>query len=110
MTTPEDQLFNLLSVRRLITAPDEADHRCVVCELQELNRLLTGPLWRSHLGEHTSTRGAGAYSPCAGWEFSQPQLLRPVCWEVGDPVTGGGWHWELGELKLRYLRYDGVER
>ncbi len=37
-TAPDSQLFNLLSVSRLVTILDEADPCGVVCKLQELNR------------------------------------------------------------------------
>lgn len=38
LTPPEDQLFNLPFVRRLITVPDEAEDCYFICKLQEFNR------------------------------------------------------------------------
>ena len=37
VTAPPGQLFNLLTVYRLLSALDEADECCVVCWFQELN-------------------------------------------------------------------------
>ncbi len=46
----------------------------------------------------------------AGCDAPQPHLLPPVCQEVCDPLTGGGWHSELGEFGAEDVWDDGVER
>lgn len=51
--------------------------------------------------------GASADCLCAGCYFLQPHLLYHVYQEVCYPLTGGGWHSELG---AEDFRDDCVER
>ncbi len=58
LTTPEGQLFNLLSVCRLFTVPDEANDRCADCKSQKFNRWVSwgavvGVEGEEQWGEHT---------------------------------------------------------
>ena len=59
---------------------------------------------RAHVPGGASADGVGA-----GYDVSQPYLLPPVCQEVSDPLSGGGWHRDLVMFGLK-LREDGVER
>ncbi len=94
-TTPDSQLFNLLSVSRLVTVLNETNQCGVVCKLQELD----GGVFRCAVirvqgeeqwGENTALRSSSADLTGAGWEFSQPHYLLPVCQEANDPLTDGG--------------------
>ncbi len=58
----DSQLFNLLSVGRLVTVLDEADECGVVCKLQELDRgvfrgAVVGVQREEQWGENTALRG-----------------------------------------------------
>ncbi len=92
---PENQLFNLLSVSRLVTVLNEVDDCGVICKLQELD----GGVFRwavfwcrgeEKWGENTALGSSSADCTGAGCVFSQPHYLMPVCQEAVDPLTDGG--------------------
>ncbi len=99
-TAPDSQLFNLLSVSRLVTILNEADESGVVCKLQELDRgvfrcAVVGVQREEQWGENTALRSSSADCTSAGCEFAQPHYLLPVCQEAGDPLTDRGGDGEL---------------
>ncbi len=70
-TTPDSQLFNLLSVSRLVTILDEADQCVVVCKLQELDRgvfrcAVIRVQEEEQWGENTALRSSSADRTGAG--------------------------------------------
>ncbi len=76
-TAPDSQLFNLLSVSRLITILDETDDCSVVRKLQELDWgifrcAVIGVEGEEQWGENTALRGASADGESSGCEFAQP--------------------------------------
>ncbi len=113
-TAPDSQFLNLLSVSRLITVLNEADQCGVICKLQELD----GGVFRCAVirvqgeeqwGENTALRSSSADRAGAGWEFSQPHYLLPVCQEAGDPLTDGSGDRELCQFILKGVQDDGVK-
>ncbi len=54
-------------------------------------------------------RAVGRAHTPAGCDAPQPHLLPPVCQEVCDPLTGGGWHSKLGEFGVEDVWDDSVE-
>ncbi len=111
----DSQLPNLLSVIRIVTVLNEADQCGVVCKLQELD----GGVFRCAVicvqgeeqwGENTALKSFSADRAGAGWEFSQPHYLLPVCQEAGDPLAdGGGDGGELCQFILKGVQDDGVK-
>ncbi len=78
-TAPDSQLFNLLSVGRLVTVLDEADECGVVCKLQELDRgvfrgAVVGVQREEQCGENTALRSTSVGG--AGW-WTCKGLLHP---------------------------------
>ncbi len=70
-TVPDRQLFNLLSVGRLVTILDEADQGGVICKLQELDRgafgcAVVGVEGEEQWGENTALRSFRADGSGAG--------------------------------------------
>ncbi len=64
-TAPDSQLFNLLSISRLVTILNEADECGVVCKLQELDRgvfrcVVVGVQGEEQQGENTALRSSCA--------------------------------------------------
>ncbi len=113
-TAPDSQLLNLLSVGRLVTVLNEAGKSGVVCKLQELDRgvfrcAVVRVEGEKQWGENAALRGSSAGAAGAGWEFSQPHKLLPVCQEAGDPLTDGGGYRELCPFILKGVRDDGVK-
>ncbi len=107
-TAPDSQL---LSVSRLVTVLNEPDQCGVICKLQELDggvficaviRVQGEEQW----GENTALRSSSADCTGAGWEFSQPHNLLPVCQEAGYPLTDGGGDGELCQFILKGVRDD----
>ncbi len=101
-TAPDSQLLNLLSVSRLVTVLNEADQCGVICKLQKLD----GGVFRCAVirvqgeeqwGENTALRSSSADRAGAGWEFSQPHYLLPVCQEAGDPLE---WKWRQRAMSV----------
>ncbi len=99
---------------RLVTILNEADQCGVVCKLQELD----GGVFRCAVirvqgeeqwGENTALWSSSADRAGAGWEFSQPHYLLPVCQEAGDPLTDGGGDGELCQFILKGVLDDGVK-
>ncbi len=110
----DSQLLNLLSVIRIVTVLNKADQCGVVCKLQELDggvfrcaviRVQREEQW----GENTALKSFSADRAGAGWEFSQPHYLLPVCQEAGDPLTDGGGDGELCQFILKGVQDDGVK-
>ncbi len=82
-TVPDSQLFNLLSVGRLVSVLNEADECGVVCKLQELDRgvfrcAVIGVQGEEQWGENTSMRSSSADRTGAGCVFSQPHCCLSV--------------------------------
>ncbi len=98
----------------LVTVLNEADQCGVISKLQELDegvfrcaviRIQKEEQW----GENTALRSSSADRSGAGWEFSQPHYLLPVCQEAGDPLTDGGGNRELCQFILKGVWDDGVK-
>jgi len=75
-SAPDSQLFNLLSVGRLITVLDEADECGVVCKLQELDRevlrcVIIALQGEEKWGENAALGSSSADCTGAGCVFSQ---------------------------------------
>ncbi len=103
-----------LSVSRLVTVLNEADQCGVVCKQQELDWgvsrcAVIGVQGEEQWGENTALRSSSADRTGAGWAFSQPHYLLPVCQEAGDPLTDGGGDGELCQFILKGVRDDGVK-
>uniref|UniRef100_A0A671S602 Uncharacterized protein n=1 Tax=Sinocyclocheilus anshuiensis TaxID=1608454 RepID=A0A671S602_9TELE len=74
VTAPDNQLFDLLSVSRLISTPDEANDCSVVRKLQEFDRgvfsgAVVGVEGEEQWRENTSLRGASIDGDSPGCEF-----------------------------------------
>ncbi len=74
---PDRQLFNLLSVSRLVTVLDEADQYGVICKLHELDRgvfrcAVIGVEGEEQWGENAALRSSSADRTGVGCVFSQP--------------------------------------
>ncbi len=59
--------------------------------------------------ENTALRSSSADRTGAGWEFSQPRYLLPVCQEAGDTLTDEGGDGELSQFILKGVQDDGVK-
>ncbi len=75
VTAPDSQLFNHLSVSRLVSVLDEADNCSVVCKLQELDRGVfrgadVGVQGEGQWGGNTSLRSASADGAAVECEFT----------------------------------------
>ncbi len=71
MIVPDSQLFNLLSVSRLVTVLNKDDKCGVICKLQELDRgdfkgAVVGLQGEEQWGENTSLKGTSADHTGAG--------------------------------------------
>ncbi len=108
------QLLNLLFVSRLVTILNEADDCGIIYKLQELDRgvfrcAVVHVESEEQWGENTTLRSSSADRTGAGWAFSQPHYLLPVCQKAGDPLTDGGGNGELCQFILKGVRDDGVK-
>ncbi len=75
----------------------------VVCDLQELHRLMTagaavGVQREEWKGKNTALKGSCSDGPGVRDMFPQFHMLPPVRQEVCDPPVGGISHIQLGEL------------
>ncbi len=60
--------------------------------------------------ENTALRSSSADRTGAGWEFSQPHYLLPVCQEAGDPLTDRCGDGELCQFILKGVWDEGVKK
>ena len=98
-------MVNLPSVGGLVPTRDESNDGGVACELQELDRLVTGGTAVGIQGEEQREKnaalgGTGADGPGFGEVFSQPHVLPPIRQEVCDPPAGRVRHAQLDKLVL----------
>lgn len=84
MTAPDSQFFNLLSVSRLVTVPDEANKFGVTRKLQELDR---GVFCRAVVEEEQCGVNSEPVLMVQGLDVNFPILTS--CKEVDAPLTDG---------------------
>lgn len=107
-------MVNLPPVGRLIRNRAESNEGGVVCELQDLDRLLTvgaaiGVQGEEQRGKDMALGGTGADGSGVRDVFSQLHVLLPHRQEVFDPLASGVGHLQLGELVLQQSGDDGIE-
>ncbi|MEQ2223086.1 hypothetical protein ILYODFUR_033199, partial [Ilyodon furcidens] len=85
------------------------------CHLQTSWVSQTGPLrfscfvYREEWGDNTPLGVTSADVSCAGEDAPQSPQMLLVLHEAGDPLTGGGWDFELDELLVEDVWVDGAE-
>ncbi len=98
-TAPDSQLFNLLSVGRLVTILNEADKSGVICKLQELDRgvfrcAVIRVEGEVQWGEDATLRGTSVGGVAVWHDCQSPSL--PIFQKAGDPLTDRARERELG--------------
>ena len=91
---PRCQVFNLLSVRRLVAVCDLADEGRVVSKLHDGVGALCGQAVVreqevEERAEHAALRGSGVEDQGGGCDVSLPHCLGSARQEVQDPITEG---------------------